>query len=69
MYLADAPTMRLSRLKTILIHPAIVNCWSYTGPTRSRLARAWRHVEFCERMLRETAAGGVEPAAGGHGKT
>ena len=55
-YLADAPTMRASRLKPILVHPGIGELLA--------LHRAGGHlegVEFCERVLRETPPDELDP--------
>jgi poly(A) polymerase len=53
MYLADAPTMRLSRLKPILIHPGIGELLELHRADAVATGKSLDHVEFCERMLRE----------------
>jgi poly(A) polymerase len=60
-YLLDAPTMRLSKLKPILVHPGIgelitlhrTNAWANNS--------GLEHVEFCEKMLRESTPEELNP--------
>jgi poly(A) polymerase len=54
MYLADATTMRLSKLKTILVHPGIGELLALHRADALASGRSLENVEFCERMLRDT---------------
>jgi poly(A) polymerase len=54
MYLADAPTMRLSKLKPILVHPGIGELLALHRADALASGKSLEHVEFCERMLRDT---------------
>lgn len=60
-YLADAPDMRLSRLKPILIHPGIGELLALHRADALASGRGLKHVEFCERLLRETPAEELDP--------
>jgi poly(A) polymerase len=53
-YLCDAPTMRMSKLKPILVHPGIGELVALHRADSVASGRSTAHVEFCERMLRET---------------
>ncbi len=54
MYLADAQTMRESKLKPILIHPGIRELLELHRADAIASGKSLDHVEFCERYLRET---------------
>ena len=53
-YLCDAPIMRESRLKTILIHPGIGELLALHRTDSIASGKSIAHVEFCEKYLRET---------------
>ena len=53
-YLCDAPTMRISKLKPVLVHPGIGELLALHRADSVASGRSTAHVEFCERMLRET---------------
>lgn len=61
MYLADAPTMRLSKLKPILVHPGIGELLALHRADALASGRSLDHVEFCERMLRDTPPDELNP--------
>jgi putative nucleotidyltransferase with HDIG domain len=52
-YLSDAPRLRASRLKPILIHPGIRELLALHRADAEASGHGTEHVEFCERMLRE----------------
>jgi poly(A) polymerase len=60
-YLADAPTMRASRLKPILVHPGIGELLALHRADALASGRGLGHVEFCERVLRETPPDELNP--------
>jgi poly(A) polymerase len=60
-YLADAPTMRMSRLKPILVHPGIGELLALHRADALASGRGVEHVEFCERLLRETPPEELNP--------
>ena len=60
-YLADAPTMRPSKLKPILVHPGIGELLALHRADALASGRSLEHVEFCERMLRETPPEELNP--------
>ncbi len=60
-YLADAPEMRASRLKPILIHPGIGELLALHRADALASARSLEHVEFCERVLREMPPDELNP--------
>ncbi len=60
-YLAVAPTMRPSRLKPILIHPGIGELLALHRADALASGRGLEHVEFCERVLRETPPEELNP--------
>jgi poly(A) polymerase len=53
-YLADAPTMRASRLNPILVHPGIGELLALHRADALGSGHSLEHVEFCEKVLRET---------------
>jgi poly(A) polymerase len=53
-YLCDAPIMRASRLKPILVHPGIGELLALHRADSIASGKPVTHVEFCEKMLRET---------------
>lgn len=53
MYLADAPTMRLSKLKSILVHPGIRDLLELHRADAIASGKSLEHVAYCERMLQE----------------
>ena len=60
-YLADAPTMRLSRLKPVLVHPGIGELLALHRADALASGKSLEHVEFCERVLRETPPEELNP--------
>ena len=52
-YLADAPTMRMSRLKPILVHPGIGELLALHRADALASGKGLGAVEFCEKVLRE----------------
>jgi poly(A) polymerase len=60
-YLCDAPTMRLSKLKTILAHPGIGELLALHRADSIASGRSTEHVEFCERLLRELPPSELDP--------
>jgi poly(A) polymerase len=59
--LRDAPTMRASKLKPILVHPAIGELLALHRADAVTGGRPVEHVDFCERMLRETPTEELNP--------
>jgi poly(A) polymerase len=53
-YLCAAPTMRASQLKPILVHPGIGELLTLHRAEAVATNVSTEHVDFCERMLRET---------------
>jgi poly(A) polymerase len=61
-YLADAPQMRVSKLKGILAHPGIGELLALHRADALASGRGTEHVDYCERKLREwTASGELNP--------
>jgi poly(A) polymerase len=60
-YLCDAPTMRASRLKPILVHPGIGELLALHRADAAASDRGTEHVEFCERILQETPPEELNP--------
>jgi poly(A) polymerase len=60
-YLCDAPTMRPSKVKPILVHPGIGELLALHRADSVASGRSVEHVEFCERMLRETPPEELNP--------
>jgi poly(A) polymerase len=60
-YLCDAPHMRLSRLKPILVHPGIGELLALHRADSVATGKSVAHVEFCERMLRENTPSELNP--------
>jgi poly(A) polymerase len=60
-YLADAPTMRASRLNPILVHPGIGELLALHRADALGSGHGLVHVEFCEKVLRETPADVLDP--------
>lgn len=60
-YLADAPTMRPSRLKPILVHPGIGELLALHRADALASGKGLEHVEFCEKVLRETPPEELNP--------
>ncbi len=60
-YLADAPTMRLSKLKPILVHPGISELLALHRADAVATGKSLESVEFCERMLRDTPPEELNP--------
>ncbi len=60
-YLSDATTMRASRLKPILVHPGIGELLALHRADAVASGRSVEHVEFCERMLRDTPPEELNP--------
>jgi poly(A) polymerase len=59
--LCDAPTMKASKLKPILVHDGIGELLALHRAEAIASGRALDHVEFCERILRETPAEVLNP--------
>jgi poly(A) polymerase len=53
-YLCDAPIMRASRLKPILVHPGIGELLALHRADSIATGKPVAHVEFCENILRTT---------------
>lgn len=60
-YLCDAPTMRASRLKPVLVHPGVGELLALHRADAVASNRDVAHVEFCERVLRETPPEELNP--------
>jgi poly(A) polymerase len=61
-YLADAPQMRVSKLKVILAHPGIEELLALHRADALACNRSTDHVAYCEQKLREwTASGELNP--------
>jgi poly(A) polymerase len=60
-YLSDAPTMTLSKLKTILVHPGIGELLALHRTEALASGSGLAAVEFCERMLRDTPPEELNP--------
>lgn len=60
-YLADAPTMRPSKLKPILVHPGIGELLALHRADALASGKSLDHVQFCERMIRETPPEELNP--------
>ncbi len=60
-YLCDAPTMRVSRLKTILVHPGIGELLALHRADAIAAGQSLAHIEFCEKILRETPMEELNP--------
>jgi poly(A) polymerase len=60
-FLADAPVMRMSRLKPVLVHPGIGELLALHRADAVASGKDLAHVEFCERMLRETPPEELNP--------
>jgi poly(A) polymerase len=59
--LADAPTMRLSKLKPILVHPGIGELLALHRAIAAARGSSLEPIKFCERMLRETPREELDP--------
>ncbi len=53
IYLCDAPRMKRSKLKPVLVHPGIRELLALHRADALACGRDTEHVEFCERCLRE----------------
>jgi poly(A) polymerase len=62
-YLADARTMRTSKLKTILNHPGIEELLALHRADGLASGRTTDHVEYCEFLLREWKEEDLNPPA------
>jgi len=60
-YLCEAPSMRPSKLKPILVHPGIGELLALHRADSVASGRSVTHVEFCERVLRETPPEELNP--------
>lgn len=60
-YLTDAPALRASKLKPILVHPGIGELLALHRAIAVANNRDVSHVEFCERVLREMPADELNP--------
>jgi len=61
-YLADAPTMRASKLKPILVHPGIRELLELHRADAIASGKSLDHVAFCERILRDTPPEELNPS-------
>jgi poly(A) polymerase len=61
-YLADAPTMRASKLKPVLVHPGIRELLELHRADALASGKGLDHVTFCERVLRDTPPEELNPA-------
>jgi tRNA nucleotidyltransferase/poly(A) polymerase len=61
-YLADAQTLRPSKLKPILVHPGIRELLELHRADAVASGKSLAHVEFCERILRDTPPEELNPA-------
>jgi poly(A) polymerase len=59
--LREAPTMRLSKLKPLLVHPGINELLVLHRAEAVAEGRSTEAVEFCERMLSETPPDELNP--------
>jgi poly(A) polymerase len=59
--LRDAPAMRLSKIKPLLVHPGINELLALHRAEAVAEGRSTEAVEFCERMLRETPPEALNP--------
>jgi len=60
-YLVDAPVMRASKLKPMLVHPGIGELLALHRADALASQRSLEAVEFCERLLREHAKEELNP--------
>ena len=60
-YLCDAEIMRASRLKPILVHPGIGELLALHRADSVASGKSIAHVEFCEKVLRETPIEELNP--------
>jgi poly(A) polymerase len=60
-YLSDAPTLRASRLKPMLVHPGVGELLALHRADALASNRGVEHVEFCERILQETPPEELNP--------
>jgi poly(A) polymerase len=60
-YLSDAPRMRLSKLKQILVHPGIGELLALHRADALASGRDTAHVAFCERLLQEWTEADLNP--------
>ena len=60
-YLSDAPIMRPSKLKPILVHPGIGELLALHRADAMATGCSSEHVDFCERILRETPPEELNP--------
>jgi poly(A) polymerase len=60
-YLAEAPRMRLSKLKVILNHPGVHELLTLHRADALAAGRSTEHVEFCEKKLREWTPDDLDP--------
>jgi poly(A) polymerase len=60
-YLCDAPTMRPSKLKPILVHPGIGELLALHRADGIAEGLSVTHVDFCEKMLRDTPRELLDP--------
>jgi poly(A) polymerase len=60
-YLCDAPILRASRLKPILVHPGIGELLALHRADSTASGKSIAHVEFCEKILRETPIEDLNP--------
>ncbi|HYH66393.1 MAG TPA: CCA tRNA nucleotidyltransferase, partial [Urbifossiella sp.] len=59
--LIDAPAMRPGRLNPILVHPGIGELLALHRAIALAEGRVVKHVEFCERVLRDTPREELDP--------
>ena len=61
-YLCDAPSMRLSKLKPMLVHPGIGELLALHRADSRAARRGLDHIEFCENLLRTAPPEWLNPA-------
>ncbi len=67
-FLSDAPRMRLSKLKTTLVHPGVRELLALHRADALATGRGTEHVEYCEELLRKWSPAELnpEPLVTGH---
>lgn len=60
-FLADAPSLRLSTLKPVLAHEGIGELLALHRADALASGKSLEHVEFCERMLKDTPREELDP--------
>jgi poly(A) polymerase len=60
-YLCDAPQMKISKLKNILVHPGIRELLALHRADAAATGRSTDHVAFCERLLQDWSQAELNP--------